>query len=243
MSVVLGVNLDHIATLREVRGVDYPRPFDGAMICEKCRAHGVTLHLREDRRHIQEYDVIEIKKVLSHCSLNLEMALSNEIIEFAKKILPYMVTIVPEKREELTTEGGLDVRQNVDKIGSLTRDFHLRGILVSLFIEPDREMVKLSKVTGADYIEIHTGTYADARGAAVESELARVLDAADFAVENGLRVNAGHGLNYDNIGPILGMKGLEEVNIGHSIISRAVLVGLERAIREMQDLLAGKKSC
>lgn len=237
MSVVLGVNLDHIATLRQVRGSVYPQPSDGARVCEKCGVHGVTLHLREDRRHIQEHDVRDIKKILSTCSLNLEMALYQEIIDFAHEINPYMATIVPERREELTTEGGLDVKTHAKKIKSLVADFRSRGILVSLFIEPDRDAVRISKESGAEFIEIHTGSYADAQGDAVKRELDRVLSAASYAVSLGLRVNAGHGLNYDNLAPVLSMEGLEEVNIGHSIISRAVIVGLEQAIRQMQDLL------
>jgi len=237
MAVQLGVNLDHIATIRQVRGVSYPKPLDGAHICEELAVHGVTLHLREDRRHIQEYDVIEIKKILTHCTLNLEMALSEEVIEFARKIHPYMATIVPERREELTTEGGLDVKQNFNRIATLCRDFHERGILVSLFIEADKDAVKLSKECGADYIEIHTGAYADSSGEKQKAELTRIFDAAEYAVSLGLRVNAGHGLNYENTVPVLAMKGLEEVNIGHSIIARAVIVGLTQAIREMKDLL------
>jgi pyridoxine 5-phosphate synthase len=237
MPVVLGVNLDHIATLRQVRGAPYPQPVEGARICETCGVHGVTLHLREDRRHIQEYDVREVKKVLSSCSLNLEMALYQEIIDFACEIQPYMATIVPERREELTTEGGLDVKSHAGRIASLVSDFRLRGILVSLFIEPDRDAVRISKETGAEYIEIHTGSYADARGDNVKRELDRVLESASYAVSLGLRVNAGHGLNYENMEPMLAMEGLEEVNIGHSIISRSIFVGLEQAIRQMQDIL------
>jgi len=237
MPVQLGVNLDHIATLRQVRGVDYPRPSDGALICEELNVHGVTLHLREDRRHIQEYDVIGIKKILKGCTLNLEMALNEDVIEFARGIHPYMATIVPERREELTTEGGLDVKKYYDRIATLCRDFHARGILVSLFIESDKEMVLLSKDAGADYIEIHTGAFADAKPDRKEAELEKVFASAEIAVASGLRVNAGHGLNYDNIIPVLSMKGLEEVNIGHSIISRAVMVGLKQAIQEMLDIL------
>ena len=240
MPVQLGVNLDHIATIRQVRGAEYPRPYDGAVICEELKVHGVTLHLREDRRHVQEHDVIEIKKLLKGCTLNLEMALNEDVIEFARGVHPYMATIVPERREELTTEGGLDVRKNFDRIATLCRDFHARGILVSLFIESDDDLVKLSKEAGADYIEVHTGAYADSRAGARDAELERILKAAESAVACGLRVNAGHGLNYDNIKPVLSMKGLEEVNIGHSIISRAVIVGLKQAVQEMLDILGRK---
>lgn len=236
--VVLGVNLDHIATIRQVRGTKYPNPSDGAKICEECGVHGVTLHLREDRRHIQEYDLFEVQKVLKKTTLNLEMALSADVIAAAHKLQPHMATIVPERREELTTEGGLDVTQNFKKISDLVKDFHSRNILVSLFIEPDADAVRRSADTGSDYVEIHTGSFADAEDESVRSrELARVLAAAERAVSLGIRVNAGHGLNYDNILPVLAMKGLHEVNIGHSIISRAVIAGLKTAILDMKALL------
>jgi len=237
MSVVLGVNLDHIATLRQVRGAAYPQPAHGALICEECGVHGVTLHLREDRRHIQDYDLFEVQKVLKRCTLNMEMALNEDVINVARRVVPHMVTLVPEKREELTTEGGLDVKKHFDTIASLAAEFKKKGILVSLFIEPERETVRLSKESGAEYIEIHTGSYADAADSLLQKkELARILDAAEYAVELGLHVNAGHGLNYDNIAPVLSMKGLHEVNIGHSIISRAVFSGLKNAVLEMKDL-------
>ena len=236
--VVLGVNLDHIATIRQVRGTKYPSPAEGAKICEECNVHCVTLHLREDRRHIQEYDLFEVQKVLKKCTLNLEMALSDDVIDAAHRLSPYMATIVPERREELTTEGGLDVTQNFKKISALVKDFHSRNILVSLFIEPDIDAVKLSADTGSDYVEIHTGSYADATDEVTRSrELARVFAAAETADSLGIRVNAGHGLNYDNIIPVLAMKNLHEVNIGHSIISRAVIAGLKPAILEMKALL------
>ena len=238
MSVVLGVNLDHIATLRQVRGAPYPQPVDGARICEECAVHGVTLHLREDRRHIQDYDVENVQKALSSCKLNLEMALSEDVISVARRIVPHMVTLVPERREELTTEGGLDVGRHADAIRKLTEEFRLKGILVSLFIEPDMKAVELSKELCVDYVELHTGSYADAPDqASARRELDRLHAAAARAVALGLKVNAGHGLNYDNIGPILSLEGLREVNIGHSIISRAVFAGLKTAILDMKNLL------
>ena len=238
MSAVLGVNLDHIATLRQVRGAPYPQPVDGARICEECGVYGVTLHLREDRRHIQNYDVENVQKALSTCRLNLEMALNDDVISFARRIVPHMVTIVPERREELTTEGGLDVVRHAKAIKDLTAEFREKGILVSLFIEPDEKAIALSKDLGVDYIEIHTGSYADAADMnAAKRELERIYSAAEQASDLGLFVNAGHGLNYDNIGPILRTKGLREVNIGHSIISRAVFTGLKAAILDMKDLL------
>lgn len=238
MSVVLGVNLDHIATLRQVRGASYPQPVEGARVCEACGVNGVTLHLREDRRHIQDYDVFNVKEVLSTCILNLEMALNDDVIAVARKIVPHMVTLVPERREELTTEGGLDVVRHAAAIKKLTEEFRQKGILVSLFIEPDEHAVSLSKEVGADYIELHTGSYADAADAEKSRrELDRLFASAECAVSLGLKVNAGHGLNYDNIAPVLSMKGLCEVNIGHSIISRAVFTGLKTAILDMKSLL------
>jgi pyridoxine 5-phosphate synthase len=238
MSVVLGVNLDHIATLRQARGTDYPRPADGAVICEACGVHGITLHLREDRRHIQEHDVIDVQKILKKCTLNLEMAVADDVVAFAKKIVPYMTTIVPERRQEITTEGGLDVKSNFEKLSAVTRDFHSLGIKVSLFIEPDNGTIDRTIDAGADYAEFHTGKYADAKNSAErEHELKRLFDAAEYAVSRGLRVNAGHGLNMENTAPVLAMKGLEELNIGHSIIARAIFVGLENAVLEMKQLI------
>ena len=167
----------------------------------------------------------------------MEMALNEDVIEVARKVVPHMVTLVPEKREELTTEGGLNVKMHFEKIAALSAEFRSRGILVSLFIEPEREAVRLTKESGADYIEIHTGSYADAADSKQqEYELSRILDAAQYAAEMGLKVNAGHGLNYENIIPVLAMKGLHEVNIGHSIISRAVFTGLKNAVLEMKNL-------
>jgi len=238
MSVVLGVNLDHIATLRQVRGAPYPQPVDGAKICEECGVYGVTLHLREDRRHIQDYDLFEVKKVLSSCVLNMEMALNQDIIDVAREVKPHMVTLVPERREELTTEGGLDVKRHAESIRALASEFRNKGILVSLFIEPDKDAVTLAKEVCADYIEIHTGSYADAKNESARGkELKRILAAADLAVSLGLNVNAGHGLTCENMPPLLAMNGLREVNIGHSIISRAVFVGLKSAILEMKGIL------
>jgi pyridoxine 5-phosphate synthase len=238
MAVVLGVNLDHIATIRQARGTEYPRPAEGAVICEECGVHGITLHLREDRRHIQNHDVLEVQKIIKTCTLNLEMAVSDEIIAFAQKVQPFMTTIVPERREERTTEGGLDVVKNAAKLKNIVKDFSSRNIIVSLFIEPDRETIDRSRDTGAEFIEIHTGAYADATNASSQKkELDRLLDASEYAVSLGLRVNAGHGLTCGNITPVLSMKGLKEVNIGHSIISRAVIIGLKNAIIEMKLLL------
>ncbi|MBN2079788.1 MAG: pyridoxine 5'-phosphate synthase [Spirochaetes bacterium] len=246
--IKLCVNIDHIATLRQARGSAYPDPLEGAKICEESGAHGITVHLREDRRHIQDRDVIELKRVVRG-KYNLEMALSDEIIDLALKVKPDQVTLVPEKREELTTEGGLDVAAHFERIRSLVPRFHDAGILVSLFIEPDPEIIRLSREAGADYIEIHTGAYctgADAWGGdlsgedmppAVKDRLAAIHAAAERAVQLGIGVNAGHGLNAYNLSPVLDAPGLDELNIGHSIISRAVFLGLSGAVQELLDII------
>jgi pyridoxine 5-phosphate synthase len=235
--ILLGVNIDHIATLREARGGNEPDPVEGALICEKCGCNGITVHLREDRRHIQDKDVFAIKDVIRG-KLNLEMALSDEIINIAKKLKPDQATIVPEKREEITTEGGLDVRKNMLKIKATVKLFHDQDIQVSLFVEPDIEIVELSKECGADFIEIHTGSYCNAvHNEEIGKEINRIYNAADHAAKVGIKVNAGHGLNYKNIMPVLKTRGLVELNIGHSIISRSVFVGLSKAVEEMLDLL------
>jgi pyridoxine 5-phosphate synthase len=235
--ILLGVNIDHIATLREARGGNEPDPVEGALICEKCGCNGITVHLREDRRHIQDKDVFAIKDVIRG-KLNLEMALSDEIINIAKKLNPDQATIVPEKREEITTEGGLDVKKNMLKIKDTVKLFHDQAIQVSLFVEPDIEIVELSKESGADFIEIHTGSYCNAvHKAEIDKEIKRIYNAADHAAKVGIKVNAGHGLNYKNIMPVLKTRGLVELNIGHSIISRSIFVGLSKAVEEMLDLL------
>lgn len=233
----LGVNIDHIATLREARGGIEPDTLMGAKICEDNGADGITVHLREDRRHIQDHDVTALRDIVRGV-LNLEMALSDDIISLAKKIVPDQITLVPEKREELTTEGGLDVMRHRDRLKSVVREFKDLGIIVSLFVEPDIDVVDASREVGADYIEIHTGTYCNAREEAdVQRELQRIYDAAAHAVDTGIGVNAGHGLNTENVVPVLKAKGLHELNIGHSIISRAVFIGLAAAVREMADIV------
>ncbi|HSV98211.1 MAG TPA: pyridoxine 5'-phosphate synthase [Spirochaetota bacterium] len=235
--IVLCVNIDHIATLRQARGGVEPDPIAGAVICEENGAAGITVHLREDRRHIQDLDVAGLRDVVRG-KFNLEMALSDDIIAVARGIVPNQITLVPEKRRELTTEGGLDVGANLRRISEVVRVFHDLGVVVSLFIEPDKRAVELSRETGADFVELHTGTYCSARAAAeVQKELDRIHEAAHHAVSIGIRVNAGHGLNYLNLPPILATPGLEELNIGHSIISRSVFTGLARAVKEMADLI------
>lgn len=235
--IQLCINIDHIATVRQARGGTEPDPVHGAVLCEQSGADGITVHLREDRRHIQDRDV-RLLKELVRGKFNLEMALSEEITKIALEVVPHQVTLVPEKRQELTTEGGLNVKANFDAIARAVERFHGKGILVSLFIEPDPAAVELSKKTGADYIEIHTGTYCNAaHEASRKSELERIYAAARLAVDAGVRVNAGHGLNTVNVVPVLAAAGLEELNIGHSIISRAVFLGLPGAVREMKDVI------
>jgi len=245
--IKLCVNIDHIATVRQARGGSYPDPLEGARLCEASGAHGITVHLREDRRHIQDRDVIALKEIVRG-TYNLEMALSDDIIAVAKKVRPDQITLVPEKREEVTTEGGLDVAAHIGRIRSVVAQFHDIGTIVSLFIEPDEGVVERSKESGADYIEIHTGAYcnaADSKGwdpslempADVKRELERIYRAAERAVAIGIGVNAGHGLNRANLGPVLAARGLEELNIGHSIIARSIFVGLPAAVKELLDII------
>lgn len=235
--VKLCVNIDHIATVREARGGEEPDLLEGARICEENGSAGITVHLREDRRHIQDRDVFLLRKKVRG-KLNLEMALSDEIIGIAKKVVPDQITLVPEKRRELTTEGGLDVARNFRKLTRAIRDFRDLGITVSLFVEPEMETIEASKESGADFIEIHTGTYSNASGKrAVDRELRRIYAAAELAIHLGLGVNAGHGLNYTNIVPVLKIRGLHEVNIGHSIVSRAIMTGLPEAVRRMASII------
>lgn len=234
---LLAVNIDDIATLRELRGGNEPDLIESALICERGGCDGIAAHLREDRRHIQESDVFSIKDVV-RAKFNLEIALSDEIISIAEKVKPNQITIVPEKREEMTPEGGLDVRQNATKIKDTVKLFHDQNILVSLSVEPDADAIELSKECGADFIEIHTGTYCNAVDKTqIDKEIERIYSAANHAVKAGIKVSAGHGLNYRNIMPVLKARALEEVNIGHSIISRSVFVGLSKAVEEMLEIL------
>ncbi|WP_303721379.1 pyridoxine 5'-phosphate synthase [Malonomonas rubra] len=233
----LGVNVDHIATIRQARGVSEPDPVAAALLAELAGANGITVHLREDRRHIQDRDVEILRKTVQ-TRLNLEMALTDEMIAFALKVLPDAVTLVPEGRHELTTEGGLDVNMLRTTLTQKIILLKQAGIVVSLFIEPDLEQIKASHKVGADYIEIHTGTYCEMRSEKSRREqLQRIELAISAARKLGLGVNAGHGLNYQNVGPVVALKGIEEFNIGHSIVSRASLVGMDRAVREMLALL------
>ncbi|HKP97523.1 MAG TPA: pyridoxine 5'-phosphate synthase [Fibrobacteria bacterium] len=236
----LGVNIDHIATIREARKVREPDPVAAAAICELAGAHGITAHLREDRRHVQERDIRLLRQTVT-THLNLEMANTPEMLQFAIDVLPDMVTLVPEKREELTTEGGLDVAARIDDITKAVNSLHKHKVEVSLFVDAELHQIKAALRTGARFIELHTGSYANAYdfgdGHDWEEELVKLDNMAQVAQKSGMLVNAGHGLNYRNVGPIAEIKGLWELNIGHAIIGRAVLVGLERAVRDMVSLI------
>jgi pyridoxine 5-phosphate synthase len=236
----LCVNIDHVATLRQARGGIEPSVLSAAAICEKSGAHGITVHLREDRRHIQDQDVIDLKKEVKG-TFNLEMALSDDVIAVAKTICPDQITIVPEKRQELTTEGGLNVNNDFDRLKSVISEFVAIGVTVSLFIEPNIETIELSQKAGAQYIELHTGTYCEAFGKDDYSyELDRIFAAAQYAKKIGMGLNAGHGLNIFNIAPILPIENIHEFNIGHSIVSRSVFLGLENAVKEFISVINNK---
>jgi pyridoxine 5-phosphate synthase len=235
--MILGVNIDHVATLRQARRGIEPDPLMAAPLAILGGADGITVHLREDRRHINDRDLRLLREIVP-VELNLEMAATKEMLNIASKIKPDMVTLVPEKRQELTTEGGLDVKAQKKKIKDAIKKLQDAGIPVSLFINPETEDIEISKTIGADMIEIHTGMYANAKGKKQEKELQRIYKSASYAKDIGLLVNAGHGLNYFNVQKIAAIRGLRGLYIGHSIISRAVLVGLERAVREMKELIA-----
>lgn len=235
--MLLGVNIDHVATLRNARGGVEPEPILAARICQKCGASSITTHLREDRRHIKDSDVELISKNIS-TNLNLEMAVTDEMQAIALKIKPHSVCLVPEKRQEVTTEGGLDVAGQLEKITKFVKPLKDAGIEVSLFIDPTKKQVEASAKTGAQFIEMHTGSYSNAYGTKNEEiEFLKLKNSAKLAQELGLRVNAGHGLNYENVKRMHEIEGLYELNIGHSIISRAIFVGLEQAVIEMQNLV------
>ena len=228
----LGVNIDHVATLRQARRTVYPSLVEAAALCEKAGAHGITVHVREDRRHIQDADVYALRRSLK-TRMNLEMANNPDIVAVALDIKPDEVCMVPERREELTTEGGLDVAGQRDELAPVVESLRLAGISVSMFIDPELRQVEASAAIGAPYIELHTGAYAEQTRSARELELGRLISAARRAHELGLKVNAGHGLSLDNVGPILKIPHLDTLNIGHSIVCHALFVGLEQAVREM----------
>jgi len=236
----LFVNIDHVATIRNQRGTVYPNPIEAARICENNGAEGITVHLREDRRHIKDDDVEKLRSSINSV-LNLEMAATDEMIKIAKKIQPEITCIVPEKREELTTEGGLDVKKHFDRLSALVEQLQSNNIEVSLFIEPDKDQIDAAKRMGAMAVEIHTGSYANAPlGEKRDHELSRILLSIKHANSLGLRCNAGHGLDYINVKPLVGANnGISEFNIGHSIISRAVMDGLAKATRDMSNIIKG----
>ena len=234
---LLGVNIDHVATVRQARRTIEPDPVHAAVLAEMGGADGITVHLREDRRHIQDRDVRLLRETI-RVKLNLEMAVEQEIIDIALDVLPDQATLVPEKREEVTTEGGLDVIGQRDRIQRCVDQLREREIYVSLFIDPDVAQVRAAAEMGVEAIELHTGGYADAVTAAeTDAEFDRVVEAGQFAINRGLTLNLGHGLTYRNVDRIARIHGVHELNIGHSIISHSVLVGLERAVREMKDLV------
>ncbi len=233
----LMVNIDHVATLREARGIHYPDPVYAAGVVEMAGASGIIVHLREDRRHINDRDVRMLRDVVK-TKMNLEMAAAQEIVEIACSIKPDMITLVPEKRKELTTEGGLDVVRFSDKLVKVVEKAHKKGILVSLFIDPVEAQIDMAARINADMIEIHTGAYSDAKSEKIrEKEFKKVVTAAIMGKKLGLGVNAGHGLHYHNTRDIAAIKEIDELSIGHSIIARAVFVGLDRAVRDMLDLM------
>ena len=235
--ILLGVNIDHIATLRNARGTTYPDPVQAAFIAEQAGADGITIHLREDRRHITDRDLMLISQTVQ-TRLNLEMAVTEEMIEIACQTQPDFCCLVPEKRQEVTTEGGLDVVGNEEKVADAIKRLSLAGIKVSLFIDPDHEQINAADRVGAPFIEIHTGAYADAEDEqAHDKEFVRIRDAVTYAASKGLKVNAGHGLHYHNVQRIAALPELYELNIGHAIIGRAVFSGLAPAVEEMKRLM------
>lgn len=235
--LLLGVNIDHIATVRNARGTHYPDPVQAAFVAEQAGAEGITVHLREDRRHITDRDVRILRETIE-TRMNLEMAVTEEMVQIACDIQPHFVCLVPEKRQEVTTEGGLDVAGQQEKITAAVERLAAAGILVSLFIDADRQQIDAAQASGAPYIEIHTGAYAEAaEGEARNAELQRIRQAATYAAGLGLKVNAGHGLTYHNVQPIAALPEIHELNIGHAIIGRALFSGLADAVSEMKKLM------
>jgi pyridoxine 5-phosphate synthase len=234
--IALGVNIDHVATLRQARRIDYPDPIHAALLAEQSGADSITLHLREDRRHIQDRDVTLMRQLLQ-TRMNLEMAVTDEMIRIASGVKPQDCCLVPESRQEVTTEGGLDVAGQMARVGSACAALASSGIRVSLFIDPDPAQVEAAVRAGAPVIELHTGTYANASGPGLGLELERVRSAARLAASLGLTVNAGHGLNYHNVEPIAAIGEIVELNIGHSIIARALFDGLPKAVGDMKALM------
>ena len=235
--IKLGVNIDHVATLRQARGTTYPNPIDAALIAESAGADAITLHLREDRRHIQDRDV-ELLRGLLKTRMNLESAVTDEMIAIALRIKPHDVCLVPERREELTTEGGLDVIRHFEQVKRACNKLGDAEIQVSLFINADHAQIDAAVKSGAPTIEIHTGGFADAQTEEMQqSELSNIRKAVAYGIDQGLKVNAGHGLNYHNVQPVAIISGISELNIGHAIVAHALFVGFEQAVREMKQLI------
>ncbi len=233
----LGVNIDHVATIRQARGTRYPSVVQAALRAEQAGADVITLHLREDRRHIQDADVSTLRGLLQ-TRMNLEMAVTDEMLAIALKVRPQDVCLVPEKREELTTEGGLDVIGGFERIEAACRTLREAGIRVSLFVDPDAEQLEAARAAGAPVVELHTGAYAEAEeGGARQAECERIRSAVVYGVSLGLHVNAGHGLHYRNVQAIAALPGVEELNIGHAIVAHALFVGWDNAVREMKALM------
>ena len=239
--VQLGINIDHIATLRQARGTIYPDPVHAAIMAEEAGADGITMHLREDRRHIQDRDILVLNDILQ-TKLNLEMAVTDEMIAFAEKVQPTDCCLVPESRQELTTEGGLDVIHNFEKIARACRRLSDANVRVSLFIDADENQIRKAADTGAPVIEIHTGHYADATTEEQQKiELEKIYQAVECGIANDLIVNAGHGLHYHNVEAIAAITDIQELNIGHSVIARAVFTGLTEAVRELKQLMTNAR--
>jgi len=234
--IKLGVNIDHVATIRQARGTQYPSVVDAALLAEAAGADSITLHLREDRRHMQDADVHTLRPLLK-TKMNLECAVTDEMIAIALEVKPQDVCLVPERREERTTEGGLDVVTHYEKIATATQKLRNADIRVSLFIAPEPSQILAASRMNAPVIEIHTGHFADTMGAEQMAELVRIKEAVQYAQSLGLVVNAGHGLNIDNVHHIAAIEGLEELNIGHAIVARAIFIGWENAVKEMRDLM------
>ncbi|MEI7187942.1 pyridoxine 5'-phosphate synthase [Dickeya dianthicola] len=235
--LLLGINIDHIATLRNARGTAYPDPVQAAFVAEQAGADGITVHLREDRRHITDRDVRLLRQTIQ-TRMNLEMAVTDEMLAIACELKPHFCCLVPEKRQEVTTEGGLDVAGQLDRITAAVTQLRQAGIQVSLFIDADHAQIDAAVASGAPYIEIHTGAYADAENdAARRQEFGRIREAASYAASRGIKVNAGHGLTYHNVQPIAALPEMHELNIGHAIIGRAVMSGLAPAVAEMKTLM------
>ena len=239
--ILLGVNIDHVATLRQARGTSYPRPADAVVIAERAGADSITVHLREDRRHIQDADLLAIQSVM-RTHMNLELAVADEMLDIAVEVHPSDVCLVPEKRAELTTEGGLDVKGQLQKVSAACARLAAEDIRVSLFIDPDAEQLDAALQAGAPVVELHTGAYADAAPEQQADELQRVIDAAAYGHDLGLVVNAGHGLHYHNVNAIAAIPQIVELNIGHAIVSRAVFDGMSMAVSEMKRLMTAARA-